>query len=148
MVTVGEAGFLYISLRNLTSNVQRVKEGTLLGNAVPVMLVHKAIPQVASEQQTENQSTANFVCKVDGPMKLDTASDYSSSSEFEFLLSTDPSDGLSEHEKRKRTGPALLAPIPDPEAQFDEVQNLWGSTARDTLDKLLQEFDEAQSRHW
>ena len=30
VATVGEAGFLYVSLGNLTSNVQRIKEGTLL----------------------------------------------------------------------------------------------------------------------
>ena len=51
MATVGETGFLY-SLGNLTSNVQRAKKGTLLGTAVPVTMVHKAIPQVMPEQET------------------------------------------------------------------------------------------------
>ena len=35
-----------------------------------------------------------------------------------------------------------MAPIPGPEAQLDEVRNLWGPAASDTLDKLLKEFDD------
>ena len=65
------------------------------------------------------------------------------SSEFEFLSSTDPSEeGLSEREVRKRTDPDLLAPIPGPESQLEEVQKLWEQTARDSLDNILTEFDE------
>ena len=76
-------------------------------------------------------------------MNTDTSFEYTSSSEFEFLSSTDPSErGLSEREVKKRTNPALLAPIPAFLAQLDEVRNLWGSTARDTLEKLLSEFDD------
>ena len=63
VATVGETGFLYISICNLTSNVQRIKEGTLLGTAAPVILVHKAIPQVAPDQQTENEDAANLFIK-------------------------------------------------------------------------------------
>ena len=59
------------------------------------------------------------------------------------MSSTDPSElGLSEREIKKRTDPALIAPIPGPEAQLDEVRNLWGPAASDTLDKLLKEFDD------
>ena len=74
MATVGEAGFLYVSLGNLTSNVQRIKKGTLLGTAAPVVLVHQAIPQIAPEQQTENKSAANFVYNVYEEMNIDTSS--------------------------------------------------------------------------
>ena len=43
-------------------------------------------------------------------MNIDTSSEYTSSSEFEFLSSTDPSEpDLSEREVKKRTDPALLA---------------------------------------
>ena len=113
-----------------------------MGTAAPVVLVHQAIPQVAPEQQTEKKSAANFVYKVHEEMIIDTSSEYTSSSEFKFLSSTDPSEpGLSEREVKKRTDPALLAPISGPEAQLDEVRNLWGSTARDTLEKLPSEFD-------
>ena len=40
VATVGETDFLYVSLGNLTSNVRRIKKGTLLGTAVPVTMVH------------------------------------------------------------------------------------------------------------
>ena len=43
--------------------------------------------------------------------------------------------------RKKRTDPALLAPIPL-EAQLDDVRNLCGSTARDTPENLLSEFDD------
>ena len=143
VATVGETGFLYVSLGNLTSNVQRIKKGTLLGTAIPVTMVHKAIPQIVPTQVTETQSSANYVCKVYEQMNLDSSSEYSSSSEFEFLSSTDPSElGLSKREIKKRTDPALMAPIPGPEAQLDEVRSLWGPAASDTLNKLLKEFDD------
>ena len=61
VATVGEAGFLCVSSGSLTSNVQRIKECTLLGSAASVVQVHQAIPQVAPEQQIENKSAANFV---------------------------------------------------------------------------------------
>ena len=135
VATVGETGFLYISLGNLTSNVQRAKKGTLLGTAVPVTMVHKAIPQVMPEQETiSQQSSANCVYKINEQMNFDSSSEYSSSSDFEFLSSTDPSElSLSEREVKKRTDPVLMAPIPGPETQLDEVRNLCCSTASDTL---------------
>ena len=43
------------------------------------------------------------------------ATQLTSSSEFEFLSSTDPTEeGLSDHEKRKRTNPELMALILGP----------------------------------
>ena len=83
----------------MTSNVQRIKEGILLGTAAPVVPFHKEIPQVAPEQQTESESAANFVYRFNDEMNIDTSSENSSSSEFEFLFSTDPSEpGLLERE--------------------------------------------------
>ena len=65
VATVGETGFLYISLGNLTSNVQRAKKGTLLETAVPVTIVHNAILQVMPEQGTlPQQLSANCVCTI------------------------------------------------------------------------------------
>ena len=60
MATMEEAGFLYVSLGNLTSNVQRIKDGTLLGTTAPVVLVHQASPQVTPEQQPGNKSAPIF----------------------------------------------------------------------------------------
>ena len=95
MVAVSQTGFLYVSLGNLTSNVQSVKKGALMGTTVPVVLVYRVIAQVAHDQQTKNQSTANFL-NIYEQVNINTSSEYSSSSEFEFLLSTDPSElGLS-----------------------------------------------------
>ena len=77
-----------------------------MGTAVPVTMVHKVIPQIVPGQVTKTQqSNANYVCEVYEQMNLDFSSEYSSSSEFEFLSSTDPSElGLSERENKKRTG--------------------------------------------
>ena len=86
VATVGETASLYVSLGNLTSNVQRIKEGTFLGTPAPVILVHKSIPQVAREQLTENESAANFIYKIYEEMNIDTSSQYSSLSEFEFFI--------------------------------------------------------------
>ena len=101
-----------------------------------MVLIHKAIPQVATKQQTEDQSAAHFVYKFYEQMNRDTKSEYSSSSEIERLSSTDPTEpGLVVREVKKCTDPALQATIPDPEAQLDEVRNVWCSTARDKLVK-------------
>ena len=103
--------------------------------AAPVVLVHQAIPQVAPEQQTENESAANFDYKVYEEMNIDTSSENTSSSEFEILSSTDPPEpGLLEREVKTRTDPALLAPIPGPEAQLDEVV-IYGFRPPATLSK-------------
>ena len=143
VATVGETGFLYVGLGGLISNVQRIKKGTLFGTAVPVTMVHKAIPQVVPGQETvSQQSKANYVQKEYKQMNIN--SEYSSSSEFKFLSLTNPSElGLSEREIKKRTDPALMAPIPGPEAQLNKVRCLlWGSAASDTLNELLNEFDD------
>ena len=53
-------------------------------------------------------------------MDIDTNYEYSSSSEFEFLASTDPSGiGLLERESKKRTDPVLQSPIPGLKATLD-----------------------------
>ena len=66
-----------------------------------------------------------------------------SSSEFEFLPSTDPSEaGLSGREIRKRTDPDILAPISGPDSQLQEVKKLWGASACESLGNILNEFDD------
>ena len=54
---------------------------------------------------------------------------------------------LSEHEIRKRTDPDLLASIPGPELQLEEVQKLWGQTARNSSDNVPFEFDDLFMKH-
>ena len=67
-------------------------------------------------------------------MNYDTDSQLTSSSEYEILSSTDPTEeGLSEREVRKRTDPELMAPVQGPESQLKEVKNLWGPKARASL---------------
>ena len=131
MATVSEAGTLYVSLINLTSNPQRVRCGVQLGTVVPVSLVHQAVPQkLDSPTKTSKKTEADNGCaksvyKVYSEMNLSTASELTSSSEFEFLSSTDPSEAeLSEREIRKRTDPELMAQIPGPDSQLQEVKNL------------------------
>ena len=152
IATVGETGSFYVSVGNLTSNAQKVECGTMLGTAAPVRLVHQAVPQCAlahkGESDEKSDSTNEFVNRVYSEMDLNSHSKCSSSSEFEFLSSTDPSEeGLSEREIRKRTDPDLLAPIPGPESQLEEVQKLWGQTARDSLNNILTEFDDLFMKH-
>ena len=149
VATVSETGTLYVSLINLTSNPQRVRCGVQLGTVVPVSLVYQAVPQNLGSSTTTSKETnadngrANFVCKVYSEMNLSTASELTSSSEFEFLSSTDPSEtGLSEREIRKRTDPELMAPILGPDSQLQEVKDLWGASACESLGKILNEFDD------
>ena len=152
IATVGETGSFYVSVGNLTSNAQKVKYGTMLGTAAPVRLVYHAVPHCAlahkGESDEKSDSPNEFVNRVYSEMDLNSHSKCSSSSEFEFLSSTDPSEeGLSEREIRKRTNPDLLAPIPGPESQLEEEQKLWGQTARDSLNNILTEFDDLFMKH-
>ena len=149
VATVSETGTLYVSLINLTSNQQRVRCGAHLGTVVPVSLVYQAVPQnldatAKTDHETEaDNGRANFVYKVYSEMNLSTASELTSSSEFGFLSSTDPSEaGLAEREIRKRTDPDLLAPIPGPDSQLQEVKKLWGASACESLGNILSEFDD------
>ena len=152
IATVGETGVFYVSVGNLTSNAQKVKRGTMLGTAAPVRLVYHAIPQCAQvhkeESDQKSKSPNDFVNTIYSEIDLSSQSKFPSSSEFEFLSSTDPSEeGLSAREVRKRTDPYLLAPTPGPVSQLVEVQKLWGQTARDSLDNILTEFDDLFMKH-
>ena len=134
VATVSEAGYVFVSVLNLTSNPQRIRRGIQLGNVVPVSLVYRAIPhqsapEPAMRTQVDNDQFA-FVNNIYEEMNYDTDSQLTSSSEFEFLSATDPTEeGLSEREVRKRTEPELMAPVPGPESQLKAVQNLWGPNA-------------------
>ena len=154
VATVSETRTLYVSLINLTSNPQRVRCGVQLGTVVPVTLVYRAVPQnlgpptKSSKESEADDSGANFVYKVYKEMNLSTASELTSSSELEFLSSTDPSEaGLSEREIRKRTDPEPMAPIPGPDSQLQEVKNLWGASACESLGNILNEFDYLFMKH-
>ena len=130
VATVSEAGQVFISVMNLTSDRQRKRKGTRMDNVVPVSLVYQAILQRTLEQQPTKTEVNNnqfpFVHKIYEKMNYSTDSQLTSSSEFEFL-STEA--GLSDRGVRKRTEPELMALIPGPESQLKEVQDLWGPAA-------------------
>ena len=154
VATVSETGTLFVSLINLTSNPQRMRCGVQLGTVVPITVVYQAVPQCLDSPTTTRTKTdaddsrANFVHKIYSEVNLSTASELTSSSEFEFLSSTDPSEaGLSEREIRKRTDPELMAPIPGPESQLQAVKDFWGASACESLSNLLDEFDELFMKH-
>ena len=64
------------------------------------------------------------------------------------MSSTDPSEeGLSERDIRKRTDPELTAPIPGPDFQLQEVKELWGASACESLGNILHEFDDLFVKH-
>ena len=152
VATASEAGHVFVSVLNLTSNPQRIRRGTVLGNVIPVSLVYRAIPQQSTPKPTQRTQVDNdqfaFVNKIYEKMNYDTDSQLTSSSEFEFLSSTDPTEeGLSEREVRKRTDPELMAPVQGPESQLKEVQNLWGPKASASSENILTEFDNLFTKH-
>ena len=152
VATVSEAGHVFISVMNVTSNPQRIRKGTRLGNVVPVSLVYQAIPQRTATQQVQQTEIDSdqfaFVNKIYEEMIYSTDSQSTSSSEFESLSSTDPTEeGLSDREKRKRTEPELLAPVQGPESQLKEVQDLLGPKACASLENILNEFDDLFMKH-
>ena len=114
-------------------------------------LVYRAIPQPSAPKpalrtQVDNDQFA-FVNTFYEEMNYDTDAQLTSS-EFEFLSSTDPTEeGLSEREVRKRTDPELMAPVQGPESKLKEVQNLWGPKASASLENILTEFDDLFMKH-
>ena len=67
--TVSEAGHVFVSVMNLTSNPQRMRKGgTQLGNVVPVSFVDQAIPQRTTPKSTlqtvVNNDQFAFVNKI------------------------------------------------------------------------------------
>ena len=152
VASVSETGHVFVSVLNLTSNPQRIRKGTQLGNVVPVSLFYRAIPQQsvpkpALRTQVDNDQFA-FVNKIYEEMNYDTDSQLTSSSEFAFLSSTDPTEeGLSEREVRERTGPELMAPVHRPASQLKKVKNLWGLKASASLENILTEFDDLFMKH-
>ena len=137
---------------NLTSNPQRIRKGTRLGNVVPVSLVYQAIPQRSLDQPpTKTEVDIDqfpFVHELYEKIIYITDSQLTPSSEFEFLSSTNPTDaGLSDREVRKRTDPELMTPIPTPESQLKEVQDVWGSAACTSLENILFEFNDMFMKH-
>ena len=87
VATFSEAGHVFVSVINLTSNPQRIRRGTQLGNVVPVSLVYRAIPQ-STPQPTQRTRVDDdqfaFVNKIYEDMNYDTNSHLTSFSEFEF----------------------------------------------------------------
>ena len=95
---------------------------------------------VAAELTTETaMSFVEHVDKVHAVEFSDTSSDFSSFAQ-NFLSSTEMSEEeLSENEKRARTDPQLLKPIPGPD--LSSVLSFWGEGARDQLAGVLNEYD-------
>ena len=151
VAAIEEADHLFLSLINLSSNAPRMRTGTHLGTVVPVALVYRAIPQTPEEPKkltTKTETENCYVYKVYEAINLETDSELSSSSEFESLSSTDPiEEGLSEHEKRKRVDLEMIAPIPGPESQLQEMRNLRGPEAGAYLENTLTEFDDLFMKH-
>ena len=106
--------------------------------------------QVQQTEATHDQFA--FVNKIYEEMNYNTDSQLTSSSEFEFLTSTDPTEAdLSDRQIRKRTDSELMAPIQGPESQLKEAQDLWGSKASTSLENILTSevniFDDLFMKH-
>ena len=74
----------------LTSTIQSVKNGTLSGEATPVLLVHQAIPQLAHEQKIKTE-IIELVRKIHDELQLNTDPKYTSSSKIRVFVINEPS---------------------------------------------------------
>ena len=76
---------------------------------------------------------------------VDTSTEFTSFAQ-NFLSSTGISEeGLSENEKRARTDPQLLKPVPGPD--LSSVLSFWWEGARDQLAEDLNEYDDLFMKH-
>ena len=139
LTSVGEDGVVFLALRNQTAKEGvRIKEQTVAGKAVLTNFVFNSVP--IQDSREASKLSAEFVNQVHRDLDLDTNSEFSSFAQ-NFLSSTEPSEmGLSENEKRKRTDPLLLKPIPGPD--LSSVLSSWGEGARDKLASVLSEYDD------
>ena len=139
LTSVGEDGVVFLALRNQTAKEGvRIKEQTVVGKAVLTNFVFNSVP--FQDSREASKLSAEFVNQVHRDLDLDTSSEFSSFAQ-NFLSSTEPSEmGLSENEKRKRTDPLLLKPIPGPD--LSSVLSSWGEGARDKLASVLSEYDD------
>ena len=105
------------------------------------MLTNFVLNSVPIQNSSEaSKLAAEFVNQVHRNIDLDTNSEFSSFAK-NFLSSTELSEiGLSEYEKRKRTDPQLLKPLPDPD--LPSVHSSWGEEARDKLEGILNEYED------
>ena len=139
LTSVGEDGVVFLALRNQTAKEGvRIKEQTVVGKAVLTNFVFNSVP--IQDSREASKLSAEFVNQVHRDLDLDTSSEFSSFAQ-NFLSSTESSEmGLSENEKRKRTDPLLLKPIPGPD--LSSVLSSWGEGARDKLASVLSEYDD------
>ena len=139
LTSVGEDGVVFLALRNQTAKEGvRIKEQTVVGKAVLTNFVFNSVP--IQDSREASKLSAEFVNQVHRDLDLDTSSEFSSFAQ-NFLSSTEPSEmGVSENEKRKRTDPLLLKPIPGPD--LSSVLSSWGEGARDKLASVLSEYDD------
>ena len=139
LTSVGEDGVVFLALKNQTAKEGvRIKEQTVIGKAVLTTFVFNSVP--IQDSREASKLSAEFVNQVHRDLDLDTSSEFSSFAQ-NFLSSTEPSEmGLSENEKRKRTDPQLLKPIPGPD--LSSVLSSWGEGARDKLASVLSEYDD------
>ena len=137
LASVGDAGTVFLAVRIRTSYETVVIQITI-GKKEPTTFEFRPI---AVEQTGE--ASALFVERINYNNTVDLSE---SSSEFIsfahiVLSSTEISEeGLSENEKRERTDPQLLKPIPGPD--LSSVLSSWGKGARDQLASVLNEYDD------
>ena len=139
LTSVGEDRVVFLALKNQTAKEGvRIKEQTVIGKAVLTTFVFNSVP--IQDSREASKLSAEFLNQVHRDLDLDTSSEFSSFAQ-NFLSSTEPSEmGLSENEKRKRTDPQLLKPIPGPD--LSSVLSSWGEGARDKLASVLSEYDD------
>ena len=106
----------------------KFKKQTVVGEAVLTNFVFNSVP--IQDSLEASKFSTEFVNQVHTDLDLNTSSEFSSFAQ-NFLSSTEPSEiDLSENQKRKRTDPQLLKPIPGPD--LSSVLSSWGKRRETT----------------
>ena len=105
------------------------------------MLTNFVLNSVAIHDNCEaSKLSSEFVNQVHRDIGLGTSSEFISFAQNILSSSETSKIGLLKNEKRKRTDPQLLMPIPCPD--LSSVLSSWVEEARDKLDGILNEYED------
>ena len=140
--SIGKDGTVFLAVRNRTANERLILHSrTVLGKAQPTTVLFR--PIMVDQTVKTSVPLVEHVKKIDIVDLSDTSTEFSSFAQ-NFLFSTEMSEeGLSE--KRGRTDPQLLKPIPGP--HLSSVLSFWGEGANDKLAEVLNEYDDLFMKH-
>ena len=144
VTSLGEDSTMFSAVRNRTANENLILHSrTVLGKAHPTTIMFR--PIMIDQTGKTSVSFVEHVNNFDFVDLIDTSTEFSSFAQ-NVLSSTEMSEEvLTENEKRARTDPQLLKPIPGPD--LSSVLLVWGECARDQLAEVLNEYDDLFMKH-